>query len=101
VCVYVYVCVCVDTYTFTYICVCVCVCAIAGSAGGGHERAVMWNEMNGITKLSNGKLYFVLGQAQLENEQAARGGQGLWDFALQVISFVVRLHMYTLLDRGV
>lgn len=55
-----------------------------GSFGGGHEEAVMWNEFDGIKKLADGKYHFVR-QARVaaEGEQAARGGAGLWDFAMQ------------------
>ena len=57
-----------------------------GSFGGGYEKAVMWNEFDGIKKLTDGKYHFVR-QARVgaEGEQAARGGAGLWDFAMQVL----------------
>ena len=58
---------------------------IDGSFGGGHEKAVLWNEFEGIKKLTDGKYHFVRqSRVGAEGEQAARGGAGLWDFAMQV-----------------
>ena len=79
---------------------------IDGSFGGGHEKAVMWNEFDGIKKLTDGKYHFVRqSRVGAEGEQAARGGAGLWDFAMQVffvfeacVAFVFASHVCNFLS---
>ncbi len=79
---------------------------IDGSFGGGHEKAVMWNEFDGIKKLADGKYHFVRqSRVGAEGEQAARGGAGLWDFAMQVffvfeacVAFVFASHVCNFLS---
>jgi hypothetical protein len=57
---------------------------IDGSAGGGFDRAVLWNEFDStMRKLDDGKLYFVI-KARGDGATAGDNSRtNLWDYAMQ------------------
>ncbi len=58
-----------------------------GSAGGGYEAAVLWNDMNGVQRMGDGKLYFVMREqppaAHDQGHAQHDAGGGLWSFSMQ------------------